>query len=94
MGVLGRPKEIGPSRAVSDIKNFKNDYIALLDLDFSWNEKMVNRVIGYWEAGYHISEIAEKVDRVIDEVAILIIDLSRNNELTERPGGAFGDKCN
>lgn len=91
---MGQTKNIGPSRSISYMKSFYNDYIALLDLDFSWNKKQLNRVKVYWEAGYHIAEIAEKVDRIIDEVAILIIDLSRKGEIEERPGGAFGGKCN
>lgn len=91
---MGHAKKIGPPRSKSDMNSFYNDYIACFDLDFSWNEQQLNRVKVYWEAGYHIADIAEKADRIIDEVAILIIDLSRKGEIEERPGGVFGDKCN
>jgi hypothetical protein len=47
-------------------------------------------VIAYWNSGYHISEIAEKVNRIIDEVAILIMDLVRKGKIEERKGGVFG----
>ena len=86
--------KIGPTRSKSDMNSFYNDYIACFDLDFSWSEKQVKRVIAYWNSGYHIAEIAKKVDRIIDEVAILIIDLVRKEKITERPGGVFGGRCN
>ena len=89
---MARAKKIGPSRSKSDMNNYYNNYIACFDLDFSWNEKQVKRVIAYWKSGYHIAEIAKKVDRIIDEVAILIIDLARKEEIEKREGGVFGAK--
>jgi hypothetical protein len=62
----------------------------LLHPEIHWKEKQVKRVIAYWNSGYHISEIAEKVNRIIDEVTILIIDLSRKGKIKERKGGVFG----
>jgi RNase P subunit RPR2 len=43
-----------------------------------------------YEVIYSIAEIAEKVNRIIDEVAILIMDLVRKGKIEERKGGAFG----
>lgn len=83
---------IGPFRSKSDMNNYYNNYIACFDLDFSWSEKQVKRVIAYWNSGYHIAEIAKKVDRIIDEVALLIIDLARKEKIDEREGGVFGAK--
>lgn len=91
---MGRARKIGPSRGKSDMNNYYNNYIACFNLDFSWSEKQVKRVIAYWNSGYHIAEIAEKVDRIIDEVAILIIDLARKEKIEERQGGVFGGKRN
>lgn len=85
-------KRIGAYRQTSDKRNMYNDYIALIDLDFTWTKKQVKRVIAYWKSGYHIAEIARKVDRIIDEVAILIIDLARKEKIELRKGGVFGDK--
>jgi len=85
-------KRIGAYRNVSDKRNIKNDYIALMDLDFSWKEEQVKRVIAYWNTGYHIAEIAKKVDRIIDEVAILLIDLARKEKIEPRRGAVFGNK--
>lgn len=89
---MAKAKKIGPARSKSDMANYYNNYIACFDLDFSWNEKQVERVIAYWRSGYHIAEIAKKVDRIIDEVAILIIDLARTGKIEEREGGVFGAK--
>jgi len=86
----GRPKRTGPPRSKSDRKNIENDYIALMNLDFSWSWPKVLVVKKLWNAGYHIAEIAEEVDRIIDEVALLIMDLARKKKIQERPGGVFG----
>ena len=87
---MARAKKIGPPRSKSDMNNYYNNYIACFDLDFSWKEKQVKRVTAYWNSGYHIAEIAKKVNRIIDEVTILIIDLSRKGKIEERKGGVFG----
>ena len=87
---MATSKKIGPPRSKSDMNNRYNNYIACFDLDFSWKEKQVKRVTAYWNSGYHIAEIAEKVNRIIDEVTILIIDLSRKGKIEEREGGVFG----
>ena len=76
----------------TDTQKMFNHYIACLDLDFSWNENSLNKVIRYWNSGYHIDEISKKVKRKIDEVAILIIDLKRKGEIDTRIGGVFGTK--
>ena len=89
---MATSKKIGPTRSKSDMNNYYNNYIACFDLDFSWKEKQIKRVIAYWNSGYHIAEIAEKVNRIIDEVTILIIDLSRKRKIEEREGGVFGAK--
>jgi hypothetical protein len=88
----GKPRKIGPARSKSDSKNIKNDYIALMDLDFSWSWPKITLVRKLWIEGYEIAEIAEEVDRIIDEVALLIMDQARKGKLNARPGGVFGSE--
>ena len=90
--MAGRSKKIGPSRTKSDMRNRDNNFIALMDLDFSWSWPKITLVRKLWIEGYKISEIAEQVDRIIDEVAILIMDQARKGKLHPRPGGVFGSE--
>jgi hypothetical protein len=76
--------------------------IALEDLDFSWHETEIERVIEMWQRGVCISEIAEQVrppaypirgkGDSIDEVALLIMHLRRQGQIQLRPGGVFGKR--
>lgn len=65
-------------------------YIALTDIDFSFYEEEIEEVIDSWEDGEHISDIAEKLDREVDEIAVLIIDLGRKGKLERRRNGVYG----
>lgn len=74
--------------------------IILEDLDFSWHETEIERVIEMWQRGVSISEIAEQVrppvypirgkGDSVDEVALLIMHLCRQGKIRPRPGGLFG----
>ena len=66
-------------------------YIALSELDFSWYPGEVEQVAQLWREGLHIADIAEKMKRDIDEVAILIMDLARKNKVRRRKNGVFGE---
>lgn len=85
-------RKIGPARHKSDSKNIDNNYIALIDLDFSWSWPKIVLVKKMWNEGYHIAEIAKEVNRIIDEVALLIIDLARKGKVEQRQGGIFGNE--
>ena len=66
-------------------------YIALSELDFSWYPGEVEQVAQLWRDGIHIADIAEKMKRDIDEVAILIMDLARRDVIEPRKNGAMGE---
>ena len=79
--------------AVIDIRKMRAQeelYIAYADRDFSWTKAEMQEVIQGWEQGVHISDIAKRIHRDADEVAILIMDLVRQKRIKTRKGGAFG----
>ncbi|MGM0437525.1 MAG: hypothetical protein ACQEQD_04570 [Bacillota bacterium] len=73
-----------------DLLNLENDYIALLELDFSWRKETVEEVKELWKEGYIISYIADKINREGDEVFLLLMDLARKGEIEKRENGIFG----
>lgn len=73
-----------------DIRNVDNDYIALIDLDFSWSSKQVQKVKKMWWKGYSISDISSSLKRESDEVFLLLMDLARKGEIKKRKKGIFG----
>ena len=66
-------------------------YIALSELDFSWYPDEVEQVAQFWRDGPHIAKIAEMLERDIDEVAVLIMDLARKNKIRRRKNGVLGE---
>ncbi len=66
-------------------------YIALSELDFSWYPGEVEQVAQLWRKGLHIAKIAEMLERDIDEVAVLIMDLARKNKIRRRKNGVLGE---
>ena len=67
-------------------------YIALDDLNFAWLEDEVATVITMYNAGSPVWEIAEKLGRPQEEVALLLMDLSRKKAIEPRAGGVYGNK--
>ncbi len=83
-----------PSCRVTDIAKIRPAerlYIACEDMDLSWYPSEVRQVIEDWEAGVPLWEIAEKLKRDPDEVAVLLIDLARRGAIRKRRGGVYGD---
>lgn len=81
-------------RQLADTRKMRPEeelYIALYDLDFSWYGTEIEEVIAAWNAGEYISDIAAKVDRVTDEIVVLIMSLARENRVQLREGGVYGD---
>ena len=66
-------------------------YIALSELDFSWYRGEVEQVAQLWRKGMPVADIAEKMKRDIDEVAILIMDLARRDVIEPRKNGVAGE---
>lgn len=66
-------------------------YIAMEWLDFGWHQDEIARVIELWAEGEPLDQIAAKLDRDGDEVAILLMDLARRQRIRPRHNGVFGD---
>lgn len=69
-------------------------YIACEDLDLSFFKREVMETIRMWHEGWHIADIAATLKRDPDEVAILLIDLARQERIGPRRGGVFGWEAN
>ena len=67
-------------------------YIALDGLDFSWYFDEVKRVEKMWAQGWPLEAIAENVQRITDEVALLVMDLAIKDQIIPREKGVGGAK--
>ena len=65
--------------------------IALDDLDLSFTKAEIGAVLDFWGEGKHIADIAEYMKRDQDEVAVLIMHLSRQERIAKRKMGVFGN---
>ena len=82
------------NRQLIDIKKWRPQeelYIALSELDFSWFPGEVEKIKKLWAYGLHIAKIAEMLERDVDEVAVLIMDLARKNKIRRRKNGILGE---
>jgi len=68
----------------------KEVYIACYDMNFSWFEEDVEKVIRYWKYGLSIAEMGKRLRRDTDEIGILLIDLAKKGKIKPREGGLFG----
>lgn len=55
--------------------------IALIDLDFGWTNKEVEKILQASKRKMHIKQMAKIVRRPIDEVAVLLIHLGREGKI-------------
>lgn len=67
-------------------------YIALEDIDFIWSEKEVKKFRLMWDSDFSIKEIASKLKRPIDDVAMLIYDQALKSKIEPRNGGLMGEE--
>lgn len=67
-------------------------YVACMDMDFSWTDVEVQRVTAWWRNGLPLPEMADRLDRDCDEVAILVMDLRRRGRIEKRDGGVWGGR--
>lgn len=65
----------------------KNSYVALLEMDFTWEKRDVKKFVRMWKKGKPLKEIAKHFKRDPDEAAILLMDLSRKGKIQPRKGG-------
>lgn len=78
---------------INDCKKYRPDdklYVALLELDFTWYPSEVEKVKQDYNDDIPLSDIANELKRDPDEVAILIMDLSRQGLIKRRKSGAYG----
>lgn len=71
-------------------KQRKKIYIALEEIDFNFDTFEVKKVINEWRSGLSIHEIAESIDRDIDETFLLLFDLAKKEKIEKRKGGIWG----
>lgn len=65
----------------------ERQYIALADdetFDFSWTNSEITQLKYLYNAGYKINQIALKMHRDPDEVAVVIIALGRKNKIKRK----------
>ena len=66
--------------------------IILEDLDFSWEQKQIDRAIYLWGEGFGVPDIAADFKRDLDEVFLLMLHLSREGKIKKRVGYFWGGK--
>jgi len=81
-----------PARAADKYRPREQLYIACADMDFSWYRDEVKQFRQWWREGVSLDEMAERLNRDVDEVAILVIDQKRKRKIKNRPGGLWGNK--
>lgn len=65
--------------------------IILESLDFSWTDADMQTFREMWRAGVSLIEIAEKLNRPTDEVALLVLHEAREGTIQPRAGGLWGE---
>ena len=65
-------------------------YHALEESDLSFYRREVAQVTLDYRAGVSVPEMAVKLRRKQEEVAVLIMDLALKGKIKPRPGGVFG----
>lgn len=68
----------------------KELYTALEELDFTWYPAEVKNVIWQWNNLKGLYDIAKTMARDADEVALLLMDLSRRGQIEPRDNGIWG----
>lgn len=62
-------------------------YIALEEINFTWEHSEVRTFCKLWRAGHSLENIAKYLKRDMDEVAVLLMDQIRENKIKPRPHG-------
>ena len=66
--------------------------IILEDLDFSWEQKQIDRAEYLWGEGFGVPDIAAEFKRSVDETFLLMLHLSREGKIKKRVGYFWGGK--
>lgn len=70
----------------------KNIYVACKEMDFEWEYGDVLMVKSMYNKDFTLLEMSSVLSRHTDEIALLIIDLSRNGEIKPRAIGVYGNR--
>lgn len=66
--------------------------VILQDVEFAWNKEDISKVKQMWNENYSLKEIIEFIKREGDEVFLLLLHLSRKNQIKVREGFLWGNK--
>jgi hypothetical protein len=66
--------------------------LILRKMDLFWSSEDEAKVIEMWASGNHIADIAEAINRDQDEIAILVIELAREEKISYRDAGVYGSE--
>jgi hypothetical protein len=72
-------------------KQSQKVYLALEELDFTWDEREIIQFETLWREGISLWDIAKSFGRDPDEVLILAVDRGRRGTIHKRAGGVFGE---
>ena len=64
--------------------------VACEELNFVWQPEKVRQFRELWREGWDIRDIAKRLKRKPEEVAILVMDQARTGNIKKRPTGIFG----
>lgn len=94
--VLGHPGASNGEPPADPVIDYPPEqYIALEELEFGWDKQLLPQVKQWWQEGVPGWEIAERLKRDQDEVAMLLMSMRREVAgspitIKDRPGGWFG----
>lgn len=83
-----------PYMGITPIYQRRNIYLALEELDFTFDEADLPEIKRMWEEGLSVWDMARAFNRDPDKITVLIMDLARKGEIDTRPGGAMGRRKN
>ena len=66
-----------------------NPYIALADLNMDWEQKDVEKFDFLWKSDLSMKEIAKRLKKSHDEVAVIILDRARKGKIKPRKNGIW-----
>jgi hypothetical protein len=73
------------------VKDSKNLYTVLEELDFHWDWEDVREFEQMWRKGFSIAYMEEWFGRPKLEIALLVMDRELNGRLKPREGGLYGN---
>jgi hypothetical protein len=69
---------------------YEEQIIVLDDLNFSWEKKVIDKVIELWNQGVGLRELSKIVCRKKEETFLLLLDLAMKEKIKKREGAIWG----